>query len=105
MVARSLAIHSARSKTVSTPEPLCQAMLLRNWTRSSRAAAHKIPPLRTYAAFCTPTLPPQTAPIRWKQWRRPASPKGYEYIGITDHSKAAHYAGGPHDRGDRAAAG
>src|SRR5712672_120731 len=33
-------------------------------------------------------------PIRWKTWRKPHATAGYAYLGLTDHSQTAHYAGG-----------
>ena len=49
---------------------------------------------RTCAAFCTATPPIPTAPTPWRNWRWPAGRRDTSYVGITDHSKAAAYAGG-----------
>ena len=39
-----------------------------------------------------PTVP--TVSTRWRRWRRQRWRRGYQYFGVADHSKSAHYAGG-----------
>ncbi len=77
-------LHSARAargrrrdrgRSSATPCPAC-------WSAA------------TCAAFSTATRATRTARTRSRSWRSPAGPTGYEYLGITDHSQAAAYAGG-----------
>ena len=46
------------------------------------------------AASCTATRRPRTARNTIEQIAQACQAAGYEYVGITDHSRAAAYAGG-----------
>ena len=76
--------------------------------RSSAPQAHKIPPLVT-AADLRGVLHAHTTASdgvdTLEAMAEASLARGYQYIGITDHSKTAHYAGGLTHRGNRAAAG
>ena len=48
----------------------------------------------TFAATCRCTPPPPTATIPLRKWAKPRRKLGYEYIAITDHSKAVTVANG-----------
>ena len=87
--------HVLPARSGSTPSrPSCaraQGEIDAAAAHTPAAAARARP---TCGAFCTATPATPTGRIRSRSWRWPAVTAGYAYVGITDHSQAAAYAGG-----------
>ena len=66
----------------------------RDRSRAGRAACPNWWSCATSAATSTCTPPRPTAAPRWKRWPKRRASAGYEYIAITDHSKALAMANG-----------
>ena len=48
----------------------------------------------TFAESCIVTPMHRTGRKRWKRWLRPGATEASNILGVADHSKSAHYAGG-----------
>ena len=68
--------------------------LRRDRSRRSRQAARPRQNSPTFAATCKCTLRPPTAKIPSSKWAKTGRDFGYEYIALTDHSKAVTVANG-----------